>query len=301
MIALYIVSSLILLYFIILFIIFMVVFYAPHSDDLDIPKEIRNEKYKDVTIKLITDFQKIPYEEVWTKSYDHKKLCAKKYIVKDTKEWAICFHGYKGTGRRDFSGGSKGLFKLESNILLVDERAQGKSQGLSMTFGVKERFDVKTWVDYLIDNYGNDINISLYGVSMGAATVLMASSLELKNVKRIIADCPFTSPKDIIIKVMTKDLKLPMFPFYSFVYMSALIFGGFRLDAVDGKEEVKKSKIPILIIHGEEDKFVPPYMSEIDSENVSRYTFKNAPHGLSYLEDTERYNKILFDFIEKTK
>ena len=100
----------------------MVVFYAPHSDDLDIPKELRIPKYKDVTIKLITDFQKKPYLDAWTKSYDNKKLYAKKYIVKENnKEWAICFHGYKGTGIRDFSGGSKGLFELGSNILLVDD------------------------------------------------------------------------------------------------------------------------------------------------------------------------------------
>ena len=136
---------------------------------------------------------------------------------------------------------------------------------------------------------------------MGAATVLMASELDLPaNVKGIIADCPYSSPKAIICKV-SKDLKFPPAVFYPFIKAGATIYGHFNLSECTAVSAVKNAKIPILIIHGEEDSFVPCAMSKEISDACPKgtvyETFPKSDHGLSYVTDTQRYKKITTDFI----
>lgn len=278
----------------------MIVFYAPSKYDFSLPKGEQFEKNSELMLKLIEDARSIPFEDVYIKSHDNKKLHA---FVHDnnSKTVAICFHGYRGNGIRDFAGGIKLLNELKNTIILADERGQGKSYSHTMTFGIKEKDDVASWVNYAIDRFGSDIEIILYGVSMGATTVCMASSQDLKNIKAIVADSPFSSPKDIIKKVTKVDVKLPPAIFYPFIYLGALIFGHFNLNKTTAKDEVKNSKYKILIIHGEDDRFVPCEMSkEIEDANkemVKRITFKDAGHALSFIEDYNRYKKEVDDFI----
>ena len=138
---------------------------------------------------------------------------------------------------------------------------------------------------------------------MGAGTVLMASDLNLKeNVKAIIADCPYSSPKEIIKKVIKVDLRLPSF-FYIFVYLGALIFGHFNLEKSSAVKSVSKATVPILIIHGTGDDFVPIEMSykikQANSDLVTLIEVPNAPHGLSYLENYDLYYKSMLEFSNK--
>ena len=139
---------------------------------------------------------------------------------------------------------------------------------------------------------------------MGAATILMSSGLDLpRNVVGIVADCPYSSPKEIIRKVIKEDMKLPVNVCYPFVFLGALIFAGYKLNSLGADELVKKSKTPILLIHGKEDTFVPPYMSEKIYKNIASYKelhfFDNAEHGISYMVDPEKYAKIVCSFIDK--
>ena len=141
------------------------------------------------------------------------------------------------------------------------------------------------------------------GVSMGGATVLMASDLDLPdNVKGIIADCPFENPLDVILYVGQRTA-FPGWLIKPFVIMGAKIYGGFNLLETDAVRAVKHSKIPILIIHGEDDHYVPCRMSETaakaNPEMVQRFTFPGAAHGISYLVDTPRYHSIVKDFVQK--
>lgn len=137
---------------------------------------------------------------------------------------------------------------------------------------------------------------------MGAATVLMASNLDLPdNVKGIIADCPYTSPIEIISEVLNK-MKLSSKLLYPFVLMSALLFGHFKINEASAVSSVKESKVPILLIHGESDSFVPFEMGEKiaqASEKIEFHAFPNADHGCSYLEDTNRYIEIVNNFINR--
>ena len=289
------------------YMIYRIGFYSSeknHGGIYDVPEGEPFQRYKDKIISLVKDFDQKPFESVQIKAYDGLKLAARYYYVKDGAPVDICFHGWRGNGLRDFCGGSKISFELGHNVLLVDQRGQWDSGGHTMTFGVKEKFDVLSWVDYVIERFGPDTKVFLYGVSMGAATVLMASGLQLpENVKGIIADCPYALPSDIIRKETEVGMKLPYKFFKPAIYASALIWGHFNLGdkESDCRQAVKKSKTPILIIHGEADDFVPCWMSrqiaQANPDLISYETFPLADHGMSYMSDTDRYEAIAKAFI----
>jgi len=251
---------------------------------------------------LIERLEKIPSEDVFITSYDGLTLRARYYHNSDKAPLDIQFHGYKSMAQRDFSGGAYECISRGHNVLLVDQRAHGKSSGKVISFGIKERRDVLSWIDYALNRFGKDTKIMLYGISMGAATVLMASEMNLpKNVVGIVADCPYSSPRAIIKKVI-RDMKLPSWLFYPFVRLGALIFGGFDPNSSAPVSAVKDNDIPILLIHGDADDFVPCEMSdEIKAcgRTVTYVKIKDATHGLSYLYDYGAYTSALDKFINE--
>lgn len=251
---------------------------------------------------LIERLASIPSEDVYTESYDGLKLHARYYHERDGAPLDIQFHGYKSMALRDFSGGAYESISRGHNLLLVDQRAHGESCGKVITFGIKERQDVKSWINYALGRFGDSTKIMLYGISMGAATVLMASELALpENVVGIVADCPYSSPKAIIKKV-TRDMGLPSTLFYPFVRLGALIFGRFDPNKAAPVSAVKSTDIPILLIHGDADSFVPCRMSDEINESGNTVTYvkiKDAPHGLSYIYDYDTYISALEEFITK--
>lgn len=248
---------------------------------------------------LIREMEAIPFESVTVTSFDGTALFARYYHVRDGAPLQIQCHGYRGTALRDFCGGNKLARESGQNTLVIDQRAHGKSEGKIISFGVRERYDCLRWIEYACERFGKDTPIFLSGVSMGAATVLMTADLELpENVVGIIADCPYSSPAAIIRKVCG-DMKMAPAVTMPFVRLAARL-GGFDLGASAAVESVKKARIPILLIHGDDDRFVPCDMSrEIAAACASPITFAVFPgagHGLCYMEDTERYNQLAEDF-----
>lgn len=244
------------------------------------------------------------FEPVTILTFDGKKLYGRYYHVADGAPLQIQFHGYKSTAVLDFCGGSTYAGKIGHNALVVDHRSHGKSEGKNITFGVLERRDVLCWIEYANSRFGNNIPILLAGLSMGAATVLMASDLPLPpNVKGIIADCPYSAPKDIIKKVARTELHLPAEFLYPFVKLGAHLFAGFHLEESSAVSAVKNTNLPILIIHGEADTFVPCDMSrEIQKANPAKVTLVTIPdagHGLCYMTDAKKYEEAMMDFIRK--
>ncbi len=251
---------------------------------------------------LISDLRALPCEFVnISASIDGTNLSARYYHQKDGAPIDILCHGYRGSAFRDFCGGHKLCRDMGHNILLIDQRAHGKSGSNTITFGIKERYDVLDWANYIATRFPN-LPIMLYGISMGGTTVLLSSELNLPpQVKGICADCPFSSPR-AILKNTVKKMPFPKNLGYPFLFPAAKIFGGFNLSKISAVDTSKNSKVPILIIHGETDDFVPCEMSrEIakDNNNITLVTFKDATHGVSYMTDTERYNKTVKDFCNK--
>lgn len=285
---------------------YRIAFFSPKKDRdrVPSPKEAQYDPYREEMKRIYHQLHDRPCEMVSIVSHDGLKLSGRYYHVKDGAPLDICFHGYRSHAFTDFSGGSELSFQMGHNVLLVDQRAHGKSGGRTISFGLQERHDLLSWVNYAVERFGEEVQILLYGVSMGGATVLMASELDLPgNVKGIIADCPFASPIDIILDVGKKtSLPFPGWMIRRFAIWGAKIYGGFDLTETDAVKAVKHTRVPILIIHGEDDRYVPCEMSDIVSANpelVQRHTFPGAAHGISYLVDTPRYHAIVKEFVQK--
>ena len=284
---------------------YRIAFYSPkqNRDQVVKPKDAQYDPYRPEMRRLYQQLSSRPCEFVSIVSKDGLKLSGRYYHIKDGAPLDIGFHGYRSHPLTDFSGGSELSFQMEHNLLLVDQRAHGRSEGNTITFGIRERLDLLDWADYAVSRFGKDVKILIYGVSMGGATVLMASDLNLpENVKGIIADCPFSKPLDVILHV-GKSTAFPNWLIRPFALLAARIYGGFDLMETDALQAVRNTKVPILIIHGEDDRYVPCEMSEepsrINPGMVRRFTFPGAAHGISYLTDPRRYHNIVRAFAQQ--
>lgn len=282
---------------------YTVAFYSPKKRNyniFDIPKGGQYDEHFDKMIALIKDMDAASYEKVTIQASDGATLFARYHHVADGGPIEIQFHGYRGTGIRDFCSDPTLAWKLGRNTLVVDQRGIGQSDGTTVTFGLKERYDVLDWIEYARKRFGEDAHIYLSGVSMGATTVLMASGLNLPdNVKGIVADCPFSSPVDIV-QMTAKDMGYPPKLAMPFIKLGARIFGKFNLSETTAAKEVTKAQVPIIIIHGEDDLCVPCQMSEeiyhANPDKIRREVFKGAGHGLSYMVNEEEYERIIVEF-----
>ena len=284
---------------------YRIAFYSPQEGRDDIPQTSgkQYDPYRPRMRQMYRNLADRPCEFVSITSHDGLTLSGRYYHLSDNAPLALCFHGYKSHALTDFSGGCELSFELGHNVLLVDQRSHGKSDGKAITYGILERRDLLRWVDYAVSRFGSDTRILLYGISMGGATVLMASELPLpKNVKAIVADCPYAVPEDIILHIGAK-LHYPPRLVRPFLHMGAYLYGKFHLKETDAAKAVRNANIPILIIHGESDNFVPVEMSEAVSlanpELVTRVTIPGADHGISYLVDTPRYKETVVAFLNQ--
>lgn len=255
---------------------------------------------------MIDKLIEMPYEDVTIRSREGLKLHARYYHKIDGAPIMVKVHGYNGCPIRDFCGGGVESIDKEYNVLLIDQRAHESSGGKTTTFGIKEKDDVVRWCKYLVKRFGKNTKILIYGISMGAATVLMASAHKRlpKNVKGVVADCSYSSPKEIIIKVATEDMHLPGKLFFPIIWLGARIFGHFNLTSDSPVKAVKKTKLPILLLHGMADTFVPHQMSEKIYEAATTadkklILFKGAYHGISYMNNEKVYIGELRSFMER--
>ena len=260
------------------------------------------EKQDDI-YALSRNMDEVDFEAVTIRSYDGLSLYGRYYHIRDGAPVKILFHGYRSMALRDGGGGFYLAQKLGMNVLAVDQRAHGNSQGHVITFGIRERRDCLSWIRYINNRCGSDTPIILSGLSMGAATVVMATALHLpKNVLCVFADCPYSSPGEIIKKVCG-DVHIPASFAYPFIYFSARLFGGFRMNQTSAIEAAKVSKVPIFLFHGTGDRFVPWEMSEQIHAGSNGCTklelFDGAGHGLSYIGEPQRYGEIVMDYLRQ--
>lgn len=303
-IVLIIICFIILFVLIFSFICFRIVFYSknkkPDNNDIILPDNNFYQLHRNEIIKDIQDVRKLKYKQFKIESFDKLSLYGKYYEFDKDYPIEIMFHGYRGNAERDLSTGIKRARRCNHNVLLVDQRASGLSDGHVISFGINEYKDCLTWINYCLMIFGKEQKLILTGISMGAATVLMASSQDLpNNVIGILADCGYSSPKEII-KKCTKDMKLPPNICYPFIYLGAKIYGRFNLNEFSPEQSVKQTNKPILFIHGDEDSFVPCYMSEkmykICNSEKKLFIVNRADHGVAYLVNKDKYVNTVIDF-----
>lgn len=288
------------------YICYLLVFRATRGkaeEEFPMPVGEIYEPYYPSMKKWQQEVARLPQKEVEIKSFDGLTLRGTYYEYSPDAPIELMLHGYRGSAKSDLCGGVLRCFKLGRSVLTVDHRASGRSEGKTITFGIKESRDCERWIDYVVKNINGNAKIILSGVSMGAATVMITSSFTLpKNVVGVIADCGYTSAKAIIKKV-AGEMKLPAGLVYPFIKLGGLIFGGFNIDELSPVEAVKNSRVPIVFIHGDTDAFVPYEMS-VENYNACSskkrlVTVKNAGHGLAYAVDPELYLREITDFFEE--
>ena len=248
-----------------------------------------------------------PHEDVWQTSFDDLKLHATYFPAQaeeGKKKIVICFHGYTSQGMSDYIGLSDYYQKRDFAMLLPDARAHGASEGEYIGFGCLDRQDALGWVRWAIEKLGVETEILLHGTSMGAATLLMLSGLKLPaQVKGIVSDCGFTSPKEVFTHVLHTMYHLPAFPIIPGADLVNRKLAGYGMDECNSRREVEKAEVPILFIHGGNDTFVPWQMCDDIYEHCaspkSKLIVEGAAHAESYYKDMESYEAALTKFISE--
>ena len=210
-------------------------------------------------------------------------------------------HGYRSSMLVDFGMVLEFYHTMGMNLLLPEQRCHGKSQGKFITFGVKESRDMEDWIAYHNQTFGA-CPVILSGLSMGASTILYLADKELPgNVRGIIADCGFTTPKEILSKVFYETVHLPPQLFIWITGVFSRCLARFSLDEEDTRTSLRHGKLPVFMIHGTGDDFVPCKMTQeaYDACTSKKYLLlaENAGHGVSFLYEKDRYIDLLQQFL----
>ncbi len=239
-------------------------------------------------------------------SYDGLELKGYYLPAKEpTNKTVVLAHGYLGNARDMGLYGQYYYEELGYNVFTADMRGHGNSGGDYIGFGWHDRLDYLDWMDKIIEKTGDDTEIVMHGVSMGAATVLMASGEKdlQPNVKAVIADSPYTSVYDMFDYQLGRMFHLPAFPVLPSTSVVTKMKAGYSLSEASALDQVKKAEVPILYIHGNADTFVPTKMTEELLENTKSeaemITFDGAGHGEAFVTQEDRYVSKLNEFLEK--
>ena len=290
------------------YICFRIVFYEPRRkepspDDIPLPEGEVYEPYHPLMTQWILEARAYPHKHYYIRSHDGLTLHAKYFEYAPGAVTEIMFHGYRGSAERDLSGGIQRCFALGRNVLLVDQRTSCGSEGHVISFGINEHRDCLAWVEFAVKQFGPDVKLVLTGISMGASTVLMAAGKPLpKNVVGVLADCGFSSPRDIICKC-AEDLHYPAKLLYPFIKLGARLFGHFDPEEYSPLEAMKTCTLPVIFFHGEADDYVPCYMSRDIYDRCTSpkklVTIPGAGHGLVYLVDNRKYFQSVVEFFSE--
>ncbi len=243
-------------------------------------------------------------ERVSITSYDGLRLSARLFTVPNAKKTAILIHGYRSAGHIDFAGIFRELPHRGYNVLIIDHRAAGESEGDAISYGVKERYDVEAWCRYVSERFGEDERIVLMGCSMGASAALMASELPYvkARVAGIIADCGYSTPREQFRYVLRRKYHLPEFPV---LWVSELVCrrrDGWRFDDASAPRALASTTVPVLLIHGDADRYVPVSFTldnyEACASRKELLIVSGAPHGLSYCKAPALYMAKVDEFLE---
>ncbi|MBQ8683075.1 MAG: alpha/beta fold hydrolase [Clostridia bacterium] len=280
-------------------------FYSPPrtprgEDEYPLPEGDIYLPYAETMVGWMKDMRSMPCEAFSISSHDGLTLRGKFFEYAPGAPIELLLHGYRGDAERDMCGSIPRCFALGHSAFIVEQRASGGSDGNTITFGVKEHRDCLAWVQFIVEHFGPDVKIILTGISMGAATVLLAAGQPLPpQVKGVLADCGYSSAPEMIRKTI-REMKLPCLLAYPFVRLAGMLFGGFDIEEAIPLEAVKHSRVPIIFIHGEADDFVPCAMSREMHRHCASptrlLTIPDAGHGLAYPKAPELYVRTLREF-----
>lgn len=251
--------------------------------------------------KAAGELENIQMQNVCITANDGVPLAGHWYCPKNPQRIIVAMHGWRSKWSQDFAAIAPFWIKRNCAVLFAEQRGQGGSGGEYMGFGLLERYDCAAWANWVSQKTGGQKPIYLCGISMGAATVLMAAADTLpKEICGIIADCGFTSPHAIWRHVAENNLKIP----YGIYSAPARDLCRRKItvasDSYSTTEALSKTGVPVLLIHGTEDKFVPIEMTYQNYKACAApkrlFVVPGAEHGMSYIVDKAGYEKAVTDF-----
>lgn len=216
----------------------------------------------------------------------------------------ILAHGYHHA-RRQMIPYAKIFYNLGYNVLMPDARSHGESEGSLIGFGWLDRRDYIRWVQRAVLLTQPSEKIVLLGISMGAATVIATSGEDdlPKNVKAVIEDSSFSQLDDQFRYRIASHYHLPARELEPIVSYLTKLEGGYSFKEANIAEQIAKTKVPILFIHGDQDDYVPIEMLDelVEAANVpcEVYIAEGAGHVQSIVVDPERYQKEISNFLQK--
>lgn len=276
--------------------------------DMTVAENLEQSQYagiKDDILQGVAWLRAQPVRQLYVESYDGLRLHAQFVPRENAKGTILFFHGYRSSWAIDFAVSLPFYHAQGYNLFIVDQRAHGGSEGRFITFGVRERYDVLSWATYAGQMLGAEHPLFLAGLSMGAATVMMASCFAFPaNVRGIVADCGYTEPYAIMKHVMRSYMPhAPAGPVLAVTNVGTKLIAGYGLHEASALDAVAHAKYPILFIHGKADTFVPCQMSQqaydACTSEKTIVLVDGAEHGRSYLTDRPRVQSALENFLEQ--
>lgn len=247
-------------------------------------------------------------EDITLKSFDGLNLTSTLIMNENpTNKFIVLVHGVSIC----YVGSLKYFdifYRNDFNVLIVNQRRHGKSEGKYSTYGFYEKYDVNMWIEYLKSRFGNDIILGLHGESMGAGTVMETIPLN-DSIKFVIEDCGYSNFHELIGFQITNEYKnrlvrkilRPSLLFANFFMKTKAKFSMKKIVPID---IVSSTSLPMMFIHGKEDYFVPWYMAvDLYKAKTKGYKELYLVEGAKHAEALE-VNKILYEkkimtFIEK--
>lgn len=278
-----------------------------NAEELEISKEKSDDEEVNYLNEGISNLRKKVTKEYNIESVRGHKLQG--YLVENNPNsnvYVLCIHGYKHQdGGFEFGRHSEIYLNKGYNVFLVDHQAHGRSEGKYISFGQYEHLDCLRWLKFMVKEFGEDIQIILQGQSMGACTtLLLAAHKDLpNNVKVVVADCGYTR----FDKEMVHCAPVPKWLgniTIVFVNLYLTLFRKINLRKTDALKAVKNIKLPILIVHGNADDFVPTYMGHqlyeaCGSSDKNLLIVEKAAHARSIVLDPISYDKEVTKLTDK--
>ncbi len=270
-------------------------------------EDIEKASYKQRIEKGIQFFRGLDTEFLTLRNDQNNVITASFIPSKSkSKKYMILSHGYRNDGLHEFGAFIPFYYEQGINVLLVDHQAHGNSEGKYITYGIQEHLDLLRWIHYLIQLHGEDIEIYLHGISMGAASVCMVAGSETlpKQVKGIVSDCAYASAKEQLCKTMASFHTPFVNVTYELIEKKLESKMKVKLSNALPIEAIKKCMIPITFIHGTEDTFVPTkdairLFDACKCEDKNLILVKKARHAQSYWFEKDKYQQAILEILNK--